>query len=465
MNQVVSYAMLAILVAVIALAFWPGRMNADTLVEISEIRSGTYSNQYAPILEAIWHPFYQAGFGPGWVLTAQLGLFVWGAFVLLRRWFSSLAAACVVAVISLAPQAFGELGLVGRDTWFLSLLVVCFACVSRALTAEGHQRRAWAGGALLAAWLTLASRQNAAASVFLPLAVLAGPWVARRVSARRHRRLTIVLGTTFLSVVATIAMMGTQLVVNRALSVQNTHSSAQLFLYDLASLSRRSGHDYIPATVFPSRSVKTIDATSNVVSANAMLFGPNAPVAYPFTARIASDLEHAWLHRIVADPLAYLGERLETFGWFSGLSQDSIWIYHPTIDPNSFGYHTTFGWANRIANDYERSFTDAANNGGALFAAWLYLLACCVIGVSLLRTRSWPRALVLTLAVSPLTYQVGLFFGLMGSNYRYEFPCIVLSELALAAGLRLAWLHIQARSAGDDKKASVSASARGVPIS
>lgn len=465
-DRVLPYALLTLVIAAIVVAFWPGQMNADTLTEIAQVQWGLLSNQYSPILEWVWHPLYTIGFGPGWVLTAQVGLFVISAFALLRRWFSPLAAAGITALIALGPQAFGELGLVGRDAWFLSFYVACLACVARAQASEGRRRLAWLVGAVVAAWLTLAVRQNAAAVVFLPLACLLAPPLARRISVRRLRHLTIAVAACVAGVAATLAMMGTQLAIDSRLSLHNANITAPLYLFDLASLSRRANHDYIPASVLHDRSMSTLRATSNVISINRMITGPGHPIPYPLTDQQVSALKHAWIHRVLADPVAYLAVRLQTAGAFLGLTQDSIWIYQPVIDPNIFGFHTSVGWANRIANDYEQAFTDALNNGGALFAPWLYLLACLVIAVALLRTRSrsWAYAPVLVVALSPLTYQVGLLFGLMGSNYRYEFPCVVVAELAVALGLRLLWLRARSRSPRE-RNASVSASAAGVPIS
>src|ERR1700757_1565863 len=69
-------------VGLTAIAFWPGRMGGDTLDEIAQAKAGTYTDQHAPILEALWHPFIVHGIGPGWVLTAQLLVFAGGCYLL-----------------------------------------------------------------------------------------------------------------------------------------------------------------------------------------------------------------------------------------------------------------------------------------------------------------------------------------------------------------------------------------------
>ncbi len=64
-----------------------------------------------------------------------------------------------------------------------------------------------------------------------------------------------------------------------------------------------------------------------------------------------------------------------------------------------------------------------------------------------------------------MTYQVGLYFGLMGPNYRYEFPCIAIGELVIALAFGFAWRQRRGGHPSAAKNAPVSSSASGVPIS
>jgi hypothetical protein len=412
-------------------------MNADTLTEIAQVKAGSYTNQYTPILEALWHPFFNSGFGPGWILAGQLLVFAFGAFLVLRLVFSPLGAAVAVALVSLTPPVFGELGLVGRDTWFLALTVACFGCVARAFASSDRRRQAWTWGALLAAWLSLAARQNAAASIFVPLALLAGAWLVSRSPSLAQRQQALAIRSIALGVIGTLVMMGSQLLLQRvALTVHNAHGMAQLYIYDLASLSRQDGRNYFPTSVLADRSMRPINTTSTDYM-TPLLFGPQAPIAYPIGAKVEAALKTVWTDRVPADPLGYMRERSALMLDEIGVTNDSIWAYHPVIDPNNFGYHTTFPWANDIATDYEKAFTSTANNGDALFAPWPYLLAC--VAAAAMLSRSWRRLVLGGLALSALTYQVGLFFGLMGVNYRYEFPAVAIGQITIAVGLRTSW--------------------------
>jgi hypothetical protein len=465
LDWLLPVALLLALVAVIGIAFWPGRMNADTLAQMDQMRTGAYTDQLAPIIDALWQPFYRNGVGPGWVLTGQLLVFVGSAFSLLRRQFPPLVAAIVVVLISLAPQAFGELALVGRDAWFLSLFVATFAFVDLALATNGRRRLAYTVVALILAWLAIAARQNSVTAVFLPLGLLAAPFLKQRLRERRHARALLIVSATITGILVTVVMYGSQILVDHAIGVQDTHSSGQIYLTDLATMSRDANHDYIPTSVLPSRSMQIIRADSSVAGSAGLLYSPNAPISYNFTAKTASALKHAWIHRIEADPLSWVNARFQLFDYLIGITAPSIWIYHPFIDPNNLGYTTTFTGANKIATDYESSFANSANNGDALFRVWPYLLIAIVIAAVLLRSTDRHRVLAGVIALSVLGYQIGYLLALMNVNYRYEFPALVLCELALALALGIGWRESRLRNARSVKHVSVRTGASGLPVS
>lgn len=452
LTAVIPWLVLLIAVALIVVPFWPGRMDADTLNEIYSAKSGIYTNQYSPILEAMWHPFINAGFGPGWILTGQVLVFVVAAFSLVRLALRPLGAAVAVALITLTPMVFGGSGLVGRDQWFLALLVACFAAVARAFATSGTARRLWFAVAVVLAWLTLATRENAGAAVFVPLALLAGMWVVHRWPAMMPRRWALAGCSLLLGIVVTVAMMGSQLLVYSALSVRSVRPASTLFIYDLAALSRKDHKNYFPAGVLANGSLAAIEARSNTDTIAPMV-GPGAPITWPLSAHAYSALESAWKHRIIAEPLEWLHERLTMMGDQIALTNDSIWVYHPFIDgsidgkPNVLGYKTSFRWANDIADGYIRTFTNASNNGDFLFSVWAYLLFSAVVAVWLLRARTWKRLLVGALALSSLTYQPSFLFLGQGSQYRYERPSVAIALILAALAAPSAWQLIRARRA------------------
>jgi hypothetical protein len=154
-------------------------MNADTQTEIQQVIDHHYTNQHAPLIQWAWSPFFSAGFGPGWMLTAQIFGFLLGGYLVLRAVFGRMGSAITMSVIAVTPQMIGMLGLVGRDTWFLSSLMLGFGFTSEASRRSGALKHVLEFTAAFWLFFALATRQNAAPAIVVGAALLAWPYVVR----------------------------------------------------------------------------------------------------------------------------------------------------------------------------------------------------------------------------------------------------------------------------------------------
>ena len=61
-----------------------------------------------------------------------------------------------------------------------------------------------------------------------------------------------------------------------------------------------------------------------------------------------------------------------------GVRSPGIFVYHPVIDPNPFGYEVALPELNDVATGYQELFADQYLNGGTFHLGWFYLvLALC----------------------------------------------------------------------------------------
>jgi hypothetical protein len=453
-QNVAAGLILLALVGFISLSFWPGHMSADTLTQIGEVMSGDFTNWHTPILEALWKPFFDFGMGPGYVLFGQLVVFTGGCFLVLRTTLRPLAAAAVTALISLSPPVLGALGYLGRDTWFIALLVLSTGAVARASQATGRRRIAWIALAMVAAWLTLASRQNAAAAVVMPLialvVVLGSMWRARRddwprrLSTRRRRA----VGAVMAAVGLTLVLIATQYAVNAALGTTDSDPEQTLFVHDLAHMSVREDRNLLPREVLRDRSMRTLDRRYNPDSFTYTLgYVPGAPLRFPLSPSADSALRKAWREAILDHPLTYLDTRWDLWLRQLTIGRKAIWAYHGGIDPNEYGYAIRFPAYNEGVKDYLDGFADPANDGRRLFySVWLYILLAVAAGLALLRWGRSPALLaVAMLGLAALIYQAGIFLGAMVTAFRFEAPVVVMAALSVAVLIGL-WTRMRARA-------------------
>ena len=429
---------MAVPLVLICLPFWPGHMSADTLAQIGQVRDlDNLNNHHAPLLMVVWKPFYELGAGPGWVLTLQVAAFLAGSYLVLRTVFGRVAAAILASVIALWPSVYGMLGYLSRDTWFAALLVLTFGLVGRATQREGRERTVWIVLAVVAAWLTLAARQNAATGVVLALAVLVVllpfAWL-RKGGALRRTVVALAVGAAL-----TVGLMATQVAASAALSVDDVAPEQIVYIYDLGALSVRDQANRFPPEVVKDRSADAVTTRWNPDSVVGLVWAPGAPIAgTPLPPEQVDALGDAWRQEVEGEPLEYLDVRWELLERNLGLTAPTQWVYHPGIDANSWGYAPTFPGLNQDAKKYVEAFAinGARLDGGILHRTWIYLLVALVGAAFLLRRR--PGLALLTVAALGLTallHQAGLFFGTPQNGYRLEFNVTVTALLVLAVAV------------------------------
>jgi len=439
---------LVIPVVLVCLPFWPGHMNADTLNEIGEVITGNLTDYHAPILLGIWHLFWGVGVGPGWVLGGQVCCFVLGAYLLMRVVFGRVGAAIAATVLTLLPQDYGELGLVGRDTWYTALLLFSVGALAWGFAAKGSprtpRRQTWTiAVSLIVGWLALAARPNAVTSmvVIFGAAIVLVRGTRWRDPALKHagrlRRLAaVVLGAALL----TVGFYASQSALNAVIGVRHAHPEQYIYDFDLAGMSIRENRDLFPRSILAASQLGALRHYFTLDDIVPELVAPGAPLLRHATLsanQVAAE-RSAEINAVEHAPFTWFGLHWDEFLRQVSFTRDANVIIHPGIDGNPFGLHTAFPGLDRRARGYVESF-DQTNvpdpQGGIIFTVWIYLLIA-IGGILSLRWWRDPRCLLVgTLALSSLAYQIGVFVS-MGVQYRLELPTVVTGLVVLIIGGR-----------------------------
>jgi hypothetical protein len=395
-RAVAPWAVMGLAVVVAGLVFWPGHMNADSLSMIGQA-DGVYplNDQHAPVLVWVWERLWPLGLRPGVILLLQVAAFLAGAYLIARAAFGRLGAALVGVAVAVTPPVLGFLGVIGRDTWFLVFLLLSFGFLVLAVRLP-ERRRLGIGAALGFALLCLFSRQNAAAAV-----IVVGVVVAALILEQRERSSGPVATAGLavgLGVVAVVAGLALQFGATKAVGADLANPERILYEYDLRGLAPDDESAQSPGS--------------------------------------AGDVSEAWFDRITGDPLGYLRFRWEEYMRQVGLTSPGIFVFHPGIDENDFGYSIAFPELNDVATEYLGSFTNSYLNSHYLHRAWFYLALALVAAVVCLRAPGPPR-IVGALALSAWTYQVGIFFGGIGTQWRFEYPTAAISLISAAVAAKV----------------------------
>ncbi|MQA76182.1 MAG: hypothetical protein GEU88_17925 [Solirubrobacterales bacterium] len=412
-------------------------MNADTLVQISQVRGDAPINdQHTPILLFLWKLGWPLGVRPGVLLLIQAAVFLIGSYLVLRVALRPLGASIAAALVALSPPVLGQLGLLGRDTWFVCLLVLTFGLIALAARRPGRPATWPLVLAAVAAFLCLAARQNAAPAVAIAVIAVAFLLWGPRLDGRRR---LVRLGAPIVAGLAlTIVVLGAQVAAVRVAGTFTVHPTQGVYIYDLAAFSRREDRSLFPDSVYAG-GVGAIESTSSLDNIIPMVAGPNAIFHTPLSGEQTADLGDAWLDYVFDHPFDWLDVHWDAWLRQIGLTAGELVVYHPGIDPNPFGYEIAFTDSNRTLVDYLKLFVSdgSLDSGLFIYRPFIYLLLAAAAAWWLLR-RGREAAIVGALALAGLAYQVGFFLATVATQYRFEFPAVVLGMLATVAAVALA---------------------------
>ena len=421
-------------VCLVFIAFWPGVIFGDNAQIVWEARHHIALDWWTGVGTLALQGWFNAGLGTSllWALTVTLT--VVGLFGCLRLAFRRVPAACVTASICVWPTSLTQLSALSRDSMFVGFTLLAFASVAMVIRNGGRHRRAWYAVAFVCASLATMSRQNGLAIVF----AITLWWI---VGGRLRTRRRVALGST-VALIASLAVYTGLHMIGAANGVRTVHPERATYVYDLASISTITGHDYFPQkqlAALPPGGVTQRDLSEATLRRNFKIQAVSSLGAVPrasklqianasVAARETKILRHAWMTAIVQQPIAYAWDRIRLMASRIGI------LPHVKI----------------VGYDAPPPFE----------SEWIYLIALALAAVYLRRRRAIASRLVSVMVLALVANEAVLFFATMGSAFRYAFltPLIAFMTVAYAAGV---WLQERNRGAGILETVSVGDGQRG----
>jgi hypothetical protein len=417
---VLSGGAVALLIAAVASAFWPGIPMYDTVSQYDQVLSGDVEDWHPPIMVRLWQVISPLGSGTAPMFALQVALYALGFALIVsalardRRW----AAAGAVAVLGLSPLLLGWQMVVLKDAQMLGALVFASGVIAHYRLRE---RRvpvvAAATVALLMIYATLVRANALFATV--PMAVLLLP----RPASMPVRGL--------LALIAMLALIAVEPVINhRVFGASPSGVAKSQPLFDLAAIAVA-----VPASVPPF----TAGERRQLVEKNcvkAFFWDPiGEPSACGALTERADALPESQLYldlaeAVIAHPLAYAEHRLAHW------NSTERWLVQPGLidakppdeaEPNDVGLATP---SSPMVQDWQaRAALQAASPLGWPIV-WTAIAA-------MLLPAAWRRrfepvgGLALALTVSALTLETSFLVISIASDLRYHLWSMTASALAL----------------------------------
>jgi hypothetical protein len=395
---------------------FPGRANNDTIAMVREMDAGSYSDWWSPILMMIWRPFYEIGFGIGFIqLGTIITMFVaLGALVrpLFFRQWSAIAAS---VALCLFPTTYSMLLNVIRDTWFTAAVVASLAVIFRTRSPSPIH-----GSLLLVGFLAIvAARQNGVIVVIVLAFAAAAHWRILRIDRSAAARLTLWAGLSV--AVGATYLAGAQLVA-RAADVMPTGPETATFYVDLDDMSTRVGEVLVPdAFVRQQLTLEDLAEQRNYTADN---IKDRVLLRLPAEDRPAA--ADAWREAIVEHPKVYLQSRWQMFTRQIGWSGPPLESHYPT-DVSAHVFPPQSPRLSAVATNYLEMFDGGDwQRGGFLHRPWIYIIIAAAAALRF--ARRWP--LLYTIPSVQLSVFAGLFFLSPVSKTRLVYPTFILGIVA-----------------------------------
>jgi hypothetical protein len=289
---------------------YPGYMRPDALDELSDSRTGTFTDWHSPMLTELWRVLGRLIAGPAPLFLLQGTMVLLGVYALARRVVPDRRAAGVAAVLLLFPPLLSTTVLVSEDATLAAFLV----CGAALLLSN----RRLSGLALL----VVAAGLHAGA----PLAVL--PIL---VATLRRPAITARWKALATALVAWAAVTGLALGLTQLLVDEHTHRrEAALAVVDLAGTLGHAHHleDAEIRALLPGVSfavVTDLQQHARKASQASPDAGANRVFETPTTRTERDGLIEGREAISRALPLAYLGARVQVFERVLGFSRDKQW--------------------------------------------------------------------------------------------------------------------------------------------
>jgi hypothetical protein len=409
----------------IAYGYWPGIMIDDARWQYQQAVDNAYEDWHPPLMAWVWRRLMMIQPGPAPMFLLQLTLYWLGIAVIAlwayRRGRPILGA--VLACVGWVPAPLALTGTITKDCLMAGLL----GCASglllwRELVGRRALQAALSGIVLILLLLGAALRFNA----FLACVPLALAAVPRSLPTTKLRFGSVLVGSTLIFLTAGP-------LVSHLVQAEDMDVQLSLIIFDLGGITEHSG-----VSAFPDMGV------ANPVQVNRRCYDPHQWDGYSSWAkqpcplgfdRVQSlvddddfDPKSAWLHAVLAHPIAYAEHRLAHFNvstWFLVGDSPKAPAWSQSV-PNPWGYQVR-------QNAVLQAVTALADAGSQTPIGWPIFWISVGLAAFVIAISARLRPAIIAIAASAWLYGTGyLVFG-VATGMRYHFWTI--SAAALAAVL------------------------------
>lgn len=406
---------------------FPGFMSFDSVYQLNEARSGSYSDGHPPAMAMLWRIVEVFVTGPAGMLVLQSVAFIAGTYLVFRTRMSQRAAAIAASLVLWFPPVAAVMAVIWKDSQMTGYLLLGLGLMLQ----ERRRTRLWGLAALV---LATAMRHNALIMTF-PLILLCFVWDPKHRFVKRH----------LIALAAFVAVTFSAQLISKALTDKQKHIWVNsLAMCDIAATLR-----FVDETIPDDELRKIFDGTLIMVPRknlheyarrdSARLESRYVDVLWataytlfviPRDAAERAAMTRAWKEIVFTHKDAYLTYRWGIFRRLLGLEDEEMVspIYNWFLDiqdlEKSKGIAEHDAYSSRIQEKLRLGIHVVGASG--VFRIMVYVILAFALLPFVLRDR-----LGLALLGSAFASQASLFFLSPTTDWRYSYWLIVATVITL----------------------------------
>jgi len=316
-SKSLAYGLVAMFAVAACVLNYPGHLSYDSLVQLSEGRSGRFASLHPPFASAAVALLDRLWGGTALLMFVDVALLALALGVMLRAMPRTSPLSNLLLLVFLAsPVTLIYSGILWKDVLFAHLELLAFA-----LLMSSERRARWWKTALIVVVLAVAAQVRPQGLIIalvacIALAFVAWPRLDRHFTARAASGLALFAGTMMLSLIlSALPAAGRE----GAAGIAQGNAVPLLLLYDLAGIIHHRPE--LDLTILAAGGadgplLKQLMLTQYTPQRFDSL---DIYRALPPSNQLYAPLLKQWLHAVATNPGAYLTHRLDVFSWQLGL--------------------------------------------------------------------------------------------------------------------------------------------------
>ncbi len=303
-NWWIGYAISALGFGIAIIAFYPGYMSPDSIANLTQGRTGFFYDINSPVMSYLWGVLDGIYAGPALMLIMH-NLMFWGGCAIFWKATRNRSAKLGISLVLLGfmPQILSQFSTIWKDVGLAASLYLSAAIIYYSF--QKKSRVLLLTPALL--FYAYGMRLNAFPAI-LPFCVWSGIVVYSLLRLNFAKRQRYLFVTAFSGIYFAILSFGVNLTNQFLTEGRTVYPFQQVYLYDLAAISKARGESVFPDYVANQKNfaMEKVITNYDVRQINRLIFGDDPVLELSNDPNEIVALRNKWIEAVYDNKYSYL---------------------------------------------------------------------------------------------------------------------------------------------------------------